>query len=179
MGNEVELGPEGISRREALKRGLKLTGAVMWATPVVQAIGMRPAFAQTVSPTDPCIDEECFRAKANYDGDLDAFVFEARPGFGANDCNDCGGDSGADGSNLFTITITDTNDDGEPIAVTIALTSDDCRITSASAKGGGAGGYCATGIVSADGQSATVARPAGEQAAISHVEICFCCCADD
>jgi hypothetical protein len=52
VGNDgLGLGSDGISRREALKRGLKLTGAVMWATPVVQAIGMSPALAQNTSPT--------------------------------------------------------------------------------------------------------------------------------
>lgn len=177
MEDTSGIGPDGISRREALKRGLRLTGAVLWATPVVQAIGMRPAFAQTVSPTDPCLEEECFRAKANFAGG--AFVFESSPGFGTNDCEDCGGDSGIDGSNFFTVTINETNDDDEPIEVTVTLTSDDCRITALSAKGGGRNGYCAVGMVSTDGQSATVARPAGEQNAISHVEICFCCCADD
>ena len=40
----------GITRRQALKRGALLGGALAWATPVVQVIGMRPAFAQTVSP---------------------------------------------------------------------------------------------------------------------------------
>ena len=42
---------EGLTRRETLKRGL-LTGAALWVTPVVQVVGMRPAFAQTVSPAD-------------------------------------------------------------------------------------------------------------------------------
>jgi hypothetical protein len=40
----------GITRRQALKRGAVLGGALVWATPVVQVIGMKPAFAQTVSP---------------------------------------------------------------------------------------------------------------------------------
>lgn len=40
----------GITRRQALKRGAILGGALAWATPVVQVIGMQPAFAQTVSP---------------------------------------------------------------------------------------------------------------------------------
>lgn len=40
----------GLTRRQALKRGAILGGALAWATPVVQVIGMRPAFAQTVSP---------------------------------------------------------------------------------------------------------------------------------
>lgn len=40
----------GISRRDLLKRGAALGGAVMWATPVVQTLGMGRAFAQTASP---------------------------------------------------------------------------------------------------------------------------------
>lgn len=43
----------GLTRRETLKRGLKL-GAVLWVTPVVQAVGMRPAMAQEVSPGAGC-----------------------------------------------------------------------------------------------------------------------------
>ena len=39
-----------ITRRQALKRGAVLGGALVWATPVVQVVGMRPALAQTVSP---------------------------------------------------------------------------------------------------------------------------------
>jgi hypothetical protein len=40
----------GVSRRDFLKRGAALGGAIAWATPVVQTIGMRAAFAQTASP---------------------------------------------------------------------------------------------------------------------------------
>jgi hypothetical protein len=47
LGNDES---EGLTRRETLKRGLKLTGAVLWVTPVVQVVGMRPAFAQVPSP---------------------------------------------------------------------------------------------------------------------------------
>ncbi len=41
----------GLSRRDFLKRGAALGGAVVWATPVVQMIGMHPALAQETSPT--------------------------------------------------------------------------------------------------------------------------------
>jgi hypothetical protein len=41
---------QGISRRDLLKRGAALGGAVVWATPVVQTLGMGRAFAQTASP---------------------------------------------------------------------------------------------------------------------------------
>lgn len=40
----------GLSRRDFLKRGAALGGAVVWATPVVQIVGMRPALAQDPSP---------------------------------------------------------------------------------------------------------------------------------
>jgi hypothetical protein len=40
----------GITRRQALKRGAIFGGALAWATPVVQIIGMKPAFAQVTSP---------------------------------------------------------------------------------------------------------------------------------
>jgi len=42
-----------ISRREILKRGAFVGGAVVWATPVVQTLGMGRAFAAT--PSDTCI----------------------------------------------------------------------------------------------------------------------------
>ena len=41
---------QGISRRDLLKRGAALGGAVVWATPVVQTLGMGRAYAQTTSP---------------------------------------------------------------------------------------------------------------------------------
>ena len=40
----------GVSRRDFLKRGAVLGGAIAWATPLVQTIGMRSALAQTASP---------------------------------------------------------------------------------------------------------------------------------
>jgi hypothetical protein len=42
---------QGITRRDLLKRGAALGGAVVWATPVVQTLGMGRAFAQVPSPT--------------------------------------------------------------------------------------------------------------------------------
>ncbi|HJQ91899.1 MAG TPA: hypothetical protein VJ950_09340 [Acidimicrobiia bacterium] len=42
---------QGITRRDLLRRGAVLGGAVIWATPVVQTLGMGRAFAQTASPT--------------------------------------------------------------------------------------------------------------------------------
>lgn len=52
MSEVSGLSPEGqgITRREALKRGALLGGALVWATPAVQAIRMSPALAQVPSP---------------------------------------------------------------------------------------------------------------------------------
>lgn len=40
-----------ISRRELLKRGAIVGGMALWATPVVQTVGMSAAYAQDVSPS--------------------------------------------------------------------------------------------------------------------------------
>ena len=58
MPEEVD---QGISRRDLLKRGAALGGAVVWMTPLVQTVGMGPAFAETVSPgivEDDCDDDD-------------------------------------------------------------------------------------------------------------------------
>lgn len=39
-----------VSRRDFLKRGALLGGALVWTTPVVQVVGMNPALAQVASP---------------------------------------------------------------------------------------------------------------------------------
>jgi hypothetical protein len=41
---------QGITRRDLLRRGAVLGGAVVWTTPVVQTLGMGRAFASTASP---------------------------------------------------------------------------------------------------------------------------------
>lgn len=51
MGDEIR-NDDGISRRELLRRGAVFGGAVVWATPMVQTIGMGRAFASEPSPTD-------------------------------------------------------------------------------------------------------------------------------
>ena len=42
--------PQGLTRREMIKRGALLGGTVMWVTPVVQAVGMSRALAAAPSP---------------------------------------------------------------------------------------------------------------------------------
>ncbi len=43
---------EGLTRREALKRGAAVGGAMLWASPVVQTIGMSRAAAAATSPVE-------------------------------------------------------------------------------------------------------------------------------
>lgn len=161
MGNHES---DGLTRRETLKRGLKI-GAVLWVTPVVQAIGMRPAFAQTTSPV-PCEETVSFRAKS-----VGSTSWEEDPGFGTNDCITCGGADGVDGSLYFTIS-------GDEDEATVTLTNPGCEITSIAAAGGRPGiGRCIDGEVADGGQSATVGRP--PNGGISHVEVCFTCCEDN
>ena len=53
MGKEFvgdEVNDQGITRRDLLRRGAALGGAVVWTTPVVQTLGMGRAFAQSTSP---------------------------------------------------------------------------------------------------------------------------------
>jgi hypothetical protein len=47
-----------ITRRQALRRGTALGGAVLWATPVVQILGMSPALAQAASPPPDDDDDD-------------------------------------------------------------------------------------------------------------------------
>lgn len=47
-----------ISRRETLRRGAVLGGATLWATPIVQSLTARPAFAQATPPPDGPDGEE-------------------------------------------------------------------------------------------------------------------------
>ena len=46
---------QGITRRDLLKKGAALGGAVVWVTPIVQSVGMGRAFASTPSPCTPGI----------------------------------------------------------------------------------------------------------------------------
>jgi hypothetical protein len=44
--------PPGITRRQALKRGLLIGGGLLWATPSLQIVNMSRAYAQVPSPGD-------------------------------------------------------------------------------------------------------------------------------
>ena len=56
---------DGLSRRDFLKRGAALGGALVWVAPVVQVVGMRPAFAEVPSPV--CSDFYAIKFEINED----------------------------------------------------------------------------------------------------------------
>ena len=66
----------GLTRREVLKKGAVLGGALAWGTPVVQVIGMRPAVAQVTSPT--C--ENLYCVKAEFSGSTLGIFQNCSPG---------------------------------------------------------------------------------------------------
>ena len=62
-----EVDPGGTSRRDFIRKGAIVGGALVWAVPAVQSIGMRAASAQTVSPPDnpPCDTQMTVNVAAN------------------------------------------------------------------------------------------------------------------
>ena len=70
MSDTDTLNESGLTRREILKRGAVLGGALVWGTPVVQVIGMRPAMAQSTSPD--CPNLYCLKAEVS-GGSLGSF----------------------------------------------------------------------------------------------------------
>ena len=74
---------QGITRRDLLKKGAALGGAVVWVTPIVQSVGMGRAFAQAPSPCDPGISYIAMNVTC-FEGGVDVPYFikwEATNGF--------------------------------------------------------------------------------------------------
>lgn len=44
-----------VTRREILKRGAIVGGGVLWVAPIIQTLGMGPAYAADVSGPAPCV----------------------------------------------------------------------------------------------------------------------------
>lgn len=80
---------EGLGRRDVLKRGALLGGAVIWTTPVVQSLAS-PAFANGSPPGAACTysfqyvsgaNTACYTYQAPTQAECDAFVaFYCGPG---------------------------------------------------------------------------------------------------
>jgi hypothetical protein len=80
MGEAMpENSSQGITRRDLLKRGAALGGAVVWVTPVVQTVGMGRAFATTASPA-PCTPGISYIAMNVTCGGVDYFIKWEAPG---------------------------------------------------------------------------------------------------
>jgi hypothetical protein len=158
---EVEGTAQGIGRREALKRGAALGGAVVWATPVVQSISMSKAFGQAASPPVrlqgisfiefrfTCADGTFF-AKVEEINSASQFVCE-----GPNNGETCGvSDAGAvDGCGRFTLSdLVFTGN--ELVGLTVTLTCADADFVAGQSK-------CASGCVPAVETSGTTATFTG------------------
>lgn len=94
MSDELEpASGSGISRREALRRGAIVGGAVVWASPVVQTIGMQKAYAQTT----PAVTDISFIAlllncggttyRVKWESDFTGGPDECGNSFAIGDCN--------------------------------------------------------------------------------------------
>ncbi len=133
MGEETN---QGITRRDLLRRGAVLGGAVVWTTPVVQTLGMGRAFAQTASPVETRISFIIMNVSC---GDNTYFVrweteggFEADPGNMNPNCQLSSTGTPADGNQLgISITI---KPDG---CASINLGGSGCTIVEAKVFGGG------------------------------------------
>lgn len=92
VGEEVS---QGITRRDLLRRGVVLGGAVVWTTPVVQTLGMGRAFAQTASPVGGK-DVSYVVISWDCNGDTKKVKWEEGKGFSTQgalpDCGNIGGD---------------------------------------------------------------------------------------
>lgn len=167
-----------VSRRDFLKRGAALGGAVVWATPMVQMVGMRPALAQVASPAclvwyavkiDPtenptpphCVDIHD-QESPNLRGqclDVDEIGTPTSPQEGG--CNH--------------IVSSTTPSDG-PWTVTL---DSGCQFVAASdrcfVKSGAQAGFCIEGQCSWDFETRTLTFPQPTANSISHIEFAFCC----
>ncbi len=70
MGDDITT-HDGVTRREALKKGARLGGALVWAIPVVQTVGMSSAMAQTVSEGNCCLELRISAAEVGDGNDIE------------------------------------------------------------------------------------------------------------
>ena len=155
--------PDGISRRQALKR-IAAAGAVAWAVPTVQTINMSRAFAAT-SP-----QQVCYRIKVEEGG-------SCQTGIGANDCLD---PSSFEGNLLNTtggcshfVSLVESSDHEWVVTV-----DQGCEVIGATVKAGTTCyGEDHTGVnITFDGNVVTIALIDTDiKEVISHVEVAFCC----
>lgn len=201
MSDVTQPNESGLTRRDLLKSGAVLGGALAWGAPVVQLIGMKPAMAQEVSG---CPNTYCLKAEYD-DGVLGPFI-NCSPGIargsGRGNCLipseedfDEGDFSGVPGAIFEGIVVSDC-DGGDGIMLTLpvgchlagednASGSPDAFVgnVSAAAKCGRIGetnedeGCDAPEIgVNGDGQT-TLCFPkkCTNGSGLSHIELIICC----
>ena len=162
---EADLGPEGgISRRQALKKGAVVGGTVLWATPVIQSIGMSRAFGQQPSPViEPgpgisfiAVRFVCggttFVVKLEDIDNTDTFTCLG-PGEGEFCGLNLSGAVSGCGLGLFELFDIVFNPEGEVVRVSLRLTSACANgsIVAGVTKCGTSGGGCGNATINPDG----------------------------
>jgi hypothetical protein len=173
---EEMMSEHDLDRREFLKRGAALGGALVWATPVVQLVGMRPALAQVASPA--C--NVWYAAKVERP-DEDGLKCDT-PG-GAQDCldisqleADLGLTPGSIGDGCDHIASYEIPEEGAANKDWKIVLDEDCQFVHGSGRC-----YWKTATACSDDEvctydhaTRTLTFAAGTQD-ISHVEFAFCC----
>lgn len=183
-----------VSRRDFLKRGALLGGALVWATPVVQVVGMNPALAQVPSPA----------CNVWYAVKIERGNGTCEPGFtlipaspstsNVGCCQDITGSANPPGQCLNAddappagetltsggcthIQWVEIPDEGDSDATWLVKLDDDCQFVPDSGrctlKVGDAQGGCISDACTYDHESRTLTFTA--ESDISHVEFAFCC----
>jgi hypothetical protein len=176
-----------VSRRDFLKRGALLGGALVWTTPVVQVVGMNPALAQVPSPA--C--NVWYAIKIEFNADTGQFVCESihnqtstDPGFGSGKCLDVQAieqannfDAVDGGCEQFSAVLqsVEISEDGKrwtvPFPENCQAESGDC----AAKVGQGQSAGCVQGACTWDPENRELVFEVTTTNAISHVEFVFCC----
>lgn len=178
----------GLTRREILKRGAALGGALAWGTPLVQVIGMSPAMAQTTSPGD-CPNLYCLKAEVR-NGTLGPFGdLGGGQGKGKGNClkkdEDCNPNVPQSILDALDASVTGDPENGFTITLPPGCTlaefaggSEDSFLgdISAAAKCGRKGGRdapepCFAPAVSGNQLTFTC----GNETSVSHIELIICC----
>lgn len=165
----------GLTRRELLKKGAVLGGALAWATPAVQLVGMTPAMATHVS--DLCV---CVKFNGCSDNGTWQELGSENPGncLESDDHGDCDRHFEPDGS----FTVVDNAGQCGPdefciqfdgLSVTVYFPSY-CRLKAAAEKrGDGSGGDPCVFILSDASESSPFTFDVTSEC--SHLEFCFDC----
>lgn len=167
---------QGLTRRELLKKGAALGGALVWAAPTVQIIGMQPAMAAHVS--DLCI---CVKFNNCDDGGTWEVLGAENPGNCLDSSDAPGCDRGFQPDSSFRV-VSKAGDCGldefciqfDGLDVTIYFPEYCSLIAVAEKRGAGSGGpECveppANLVIGDDNATFTVTSEC------SHLEFCFQC----